>query len=240
MSIKILAIHIFLALTTLAFAQRSNNKQEGGQVLNAAVLCVDGVFNSELMAPYDVLQHSVFRDSLHYIRPFIVTPNGQPFITFEGITITPHHSFASAPPADILIIPSTSGSMERDLRNDDYLTYLKQAVASASFVITVCDGAFPLAATGALDGRVATTFPADRRRLKQMFPEVDVRHDVNFVVDGKFITSVGGALSYEPALYLLERLYSAESARRTAGGLVLEWDLQKIPHLVVERERAGK
>ena len=49
-----------------------------------------------------------------------------------------------------------------------------------------------------------------------------MQYDANFVVDGKYITSVGGALSYEPALYLVEHLYGAEHARlrieRPRGG----------------------
>jgi len=80
------------------------------RVLNAAFVCVEGVYNSELMAPYDVLQHSFYRDSTNYIRCFIVTPDGQPFTTFEGIRITPDYSFENAPPVDILVIPSTKTS----------------------------------------------------------------------------------------------------------------------------------
>lgn len=205
----------------------------GITVRNAGFVCVDGVYNSELMAPYDVLQHSIFRDSTDYVRCFIVTPDGQPFTTFEGIRIVPDYSFATAPEIDILIIPSTETSMTDDLENPELMNWLKAVVARAEYVITVCDGAFPLAATGALDGRTATTFPADRSRLEHMFPKIQVRYDVNFVVDGKFITSVGGALSYEPALYLVEHLYSKAHALRTAQGLVLEWDVEKIPHLIV-------
>jgi transcriptional regulator GlxA family with amidase domain len=61
-----------------------------------------------------------------------------------------------------------------------------------------------------------------------------VLYDVNFVSDGKFVTSVGGALSYEPALYLVEKLYSIDNAKRIAQGLVLDWDRKKIPHRIVE------
>ncbi len=201
-------------------------------VLTAGFVGIETVYNSELIAPYDVLQHSVFRDSVHYIKTFIVSPDGQPFTTFEGITITPHYSFDDAPPIDILVIPSTGGSMSADLENEALMTWLKKTVERARYVITVCDGAFPLAATGALDGRVATTFPGDRDRLAAMFPNVEVRYDANFVVDGKFVTSVGGARSYEPALYLVETLYGSEHARRTAEGLVLDWDVGSIPHLI--------
>ncbi|MFQ5571358.1 MAG: DJ-1/PfpI family protein [Rhodothermales bacterium] len=204
-------------------------------VLTAGFVGLETVYNSELMAPYDILQHTVFRDSLHYIRPFIVSPTHAPFTTFEGITITPHYSFEDAPPIDVLVIPSTGNSMTGDLEDEALMTWLKAAVEQARYVITVCDGAFPLAATGALNGRIATTFPGDRDRFAEMFPAIDVRYDANFVVDGKYITSVGGALSYEPALYLVESLYGVESARRTAQGLVLDWDVTTIPHFIARR-----
>jgi transcriptional regulator GlxA family with amidase domain len=205
-------------------------------VLTAGFVAIDGVYNSELMAPYDILHHSIFRDSVNYIQPFIVSPDGQPFTTFEGITITPHHAFADAPPIDILVIPSAEGSMTSDLENEALMAWLKETATAARYVITLCDGAFPLAATGVLDGRQATTFPADRDRLAAMFPDVAVQYDANFVADGPFITSVGGALSYEPALYLLETLYGAEHARRTAEGLVLDWDASRIPHIAVPEQ----
>ncbi len=215
------------------FAQSDKNSTK---ILNAAFVCVDGVYNSELMAPYDVLQHTFYRDSTNYVRCFIVTPDSKPIVTFEGIRITPDYSFENAPPIDILIIPSTETSMTADLKNTVYMNWVQKIAESASHVITVCDGAFPLAATGALKGRVVTTFPADRDRLAEMFPEVTVKYDANFVVDGKYITSVGGALSYEPAFYLVEKLYSTENAKRIAKGLVWDWEISKVPHLIVTKE----
>ncbi len=207
---------------------------ESTGVLNAAFVCVDGVFNSELMAPYDVLQHSLYRDSANYIRCFIVTPDGEPFETFEGITVTPHFSFENAPGVDILVIPSTETSMTDDLHNEALIDWIDRAAGKADWVITVCDGAFVLAATGLLNDRSATTFPSDRTKFQEMYNKIDVRTDVRLVVDGKFITSVGGGMSYEPAFYLIERLYGSEHARRTAGGLVWPWSLESVPHLINE------
>lgn len=203
-----------------------------GTVLNAAFLGLERVYNSELMAPYDVLHHTIFRDKDNYIRPFIVSPDGKPITSFEGLTILPHYSFDDAPPIDILVIPSTENSMSADLENEALMAWLKETVAQAQYVLTACDGAFPLAATGALNGRVATTFPGDRDRFAEMFPEVDVRYDANFVADGKYITSVGGGLSYEPALYLVEKIYSKTNAELVAEGLVWDWDLDAVPHVV--------
>ena len=203
-------------------------------IRTAAFVAVDGVYNSELMAPYDVLHHSIFRDSLDYIRPFVVSPDGEPVVTFEGLTVSAHYSFENAPHADILVIPSAERSMSTDLEDERLIDWIREAATTAEWVITVCDGAFLLAATGALDGRTATTFPTDREALAEMFPSINVRDDARLVVDGKFITSVGGGMSYEPAFYLVERIYGPEHARLSAEGLVWPWDLSEVPHLVTE------
>lgn len=222
------------ALTDALEARIAAVERAGGTVRRAAFVVTDGVFNSELMAPYDVLHHTLFRDSLDYIEPFVVSPDGEPVVTFEGLTVDAHYSYATAPRADILVIPSTDGSLGRDLEDDVYMGYVRRAVRDAGWVLTVCDGAFPLGETGALDGRVATTFPADRAAFAQRFPAIDVRDDVRLVVDGKYITSVGGGMSYEPAFWLVEHLWGAERVAGNAQGLVWPWDLETVPHLVTD------
>lgn len=202
-------------------------------VLQAGFVVTQGVYNSELVAPYDVLEHSRYRDPENYIACSVISETGEEIRTAEGIFVRPHYSFESAPPLDIVILPSGEHSMEGDLENQAYIDWIREAIDGADWVMSLCDGAFPLAATGHLDGKVATTFPGDRERFAEMFPKIDVRFDQRFVVDGKFITSVGGAPSYEPAFWLVERLYGVEHARRSGQGLVVDWDVSAIQHLVV-------
>lgn len=219
-------------------ARIADVESNGGQVRRAAFVVTEGVFNSELMAPYDVLHHTRFRDDLDYIEPFVVSPDGGPVTTFEGLRVDAHYSYETAPPADILVIPSTEHSMDRDLEDDAYMEYVMAAAENAEWVLTVCDGAFPLAKTGLLDGRQATTFPADREALAMLFPAIQMRDDVRLVVDGKFITSVGGAMSYEPAFWLVEHLWGPERVAGNAEGLAWPWDLATLPHVVVNRDAA--
>lgn len=211
-------------------------EKPAARVRQALFVVAEGVYNSELMAPYDVFQHTVFRNDQDYMQTAIVSADGGPVVTFEGIRVDAHYSFADAPKADILIIPSTRGSMDADLQDEAYMSWVNKAVAEAEWVITVCDGAFPLAETGVLNGRIATTYPGDRDKLQKMFPEIDVRHDVRMVVDGKYVTSVGGGMSYEPAFWLVEHLYGTEHVAATARGLVWPWDLEQLPHLIVDRD----
>jgi transcriptional regulator GlxA family with amidase domain len=87
---------------------------------------------------------------------------------------------------------------------------------------------------GLLKNKIFITFSSDIDEMREMFPNLDVRKDVLFVYDGKYITSAGGAKSFEAALYVCEFLYGKEVANSLAGGLVIDWDLESIPHLIVE------
>jgi transcriptional regulator GlxA family with amidase domain len=226
---------VILSLASPSFAAEKLSGQTG--ILTAGFICTQGVFNTELTAPWDVLEHTRYRDSKNYIRCYLITEDGGALTTAEGLRIAADYSFAECPELDIVLIPSSEGSMGADLENPAFMGFLRERVEAASWVITLCDGAFPLAATGSLDGRVATTFPGDRDRFATMFPEIDVRYDLRFVVDGKFITSTGGAPSFEPAFYLVDELYGREHALRTAQGLVFPWADDEFPYLIVPAPR---
>jgi putative intracellular protease/amidase len=201
--------------------------------LRAAILVVDGVYNTELAAPYDVFQHTVYHTQPG-IRTFTVSPDGRPVTTFEGLKLIPDHSFANAPAADILVLPSARGSMDKDLQNQRLLDWVRAAGSQARFVVALCDASFLLAKAGLLDTVPATTFPDDYERFQTMFPRVDLRINVSFVDAGKVITSEGGARSYEAALQVVDRLYGPEVAQAIGKGLVVTWppDPKLSPRIV--------
>jgi transcriptional regulator GlxA family with amidase domain len=80
----------------------------------------------------------------------------------------------------------------------------------------------------------STTFPSDIDAYKKMYPKLNVISDVLFVHDDKYITSAGGAKSFEAALYLCEHLYGKKIAESLAGGLVIDWNLDDVKHLIVQ------
>jgi putative intracellular protease/amidase len=190
--------------------------------LRAGFLVVDGVYNTELTAPFDVFQHTTYHTQPG-IEVFTVSPNGQPVTTAEGLRILPHYSFANAPALDILVVPSTRGSMDRDLQNQELINWVRQVGGQARHVLGLCDGTFVVAQAGLLDGQPATTFPEDYQRFAQRFPRVTLRVNVSFVDAGKVITSQGGARSYEAAMHLVDRLYSRQVAQKIGQGLLVPW-----------------
>jgi putative intracellular protease/amidase len=190
--------------------------------LRAGILIVDGVYNTELAAPFDVLQHTRFHTQPG-MEVFTVSPDGKPLSTFEGLKLTPDYAFANAPAIDILVVPSTRGSMDADLQNQALIDWVRKTGGQARNVVSLCDGAFILAKAGLLQGIPATTFPDDYGRFSQQFPGVDLRINVSFVDAGKVITSQGGARSYEAAMHLVDRLYGRQVAEGIGKGLLVPW-----------------
>ncbi|MDC7995785.1 DJ-1/PfpI family protein [Altibacter sp. HG106] len=215
--------------------QRIPKKRYDSTHYQVAFLLMDGVYNTELTAPYDIFQHTKFREGIKPMDVFTVANTLKPITSFEGLRLLPDYNYRldSLPPIDILVVPSAEHHLDADLEDDEMLNFVKKIAEEAAFITSHCDGAFVLAQAGLLEGRVATTFPTDTALMQQKFPNVDVREEVLWVHDGKFITSAGGARSFEAALYLCEFLYGKEIARSLASGLVIDWDVDDYPHLVI-------
>lgn len=203
---------------------------------NVAFLIMDGTYNTELTAPYDIFQHTIYRKNIKSMNVFTVAKTLDPVITFEGVRILPDFDYTrdSIPRIDILVVPSAEHHLDTDLEDKEMLKFVKDTDSTALFMTSHCDGAFVLAKAGLLDEVTSTTFPADIPTYKKMFPDLRVAEDVLFVHEDKYITSAGGAKSFEAALYLCELLYGKEIAVSLASGLVIDWDLESISHLILQ------
>lgn len=203
---------------------------------NAAFLIMEGTYNTELTAPFDIFQHTQYREGIRAMNTFTVANTLDPITTFEGIRIIPDFDYTkdSLPQIDILIVPSAEHHLDTDLKDSVMLNFVKKVAKDALFVTSHCDGAFVLAKAGLLNEVVSTTFPSDIGAYKKMFPQLKVKDSVLFVHDGKYITSAGGAKSFEAALYLCEYLYGKKIAESLAGGLVIDWNLEEVPKLILQ------
>ncbi len=238
---------ILVLLTTFSCEQQKPTKEslhEEIRVLpelnheryNVAFLIMDGTFNTEFTAPFDIFQHTKFREGIKAMNTFTVANTLKPITTFEGVRILPDFDYTKdeLPNIDILVVPSAEHSMDKDLKDTTMLSFIKKIDKTSLYMTSHCDGAFLLAKSGILDSVASTTFPSDVENYKKMFPHLDVKDNVLFVHDGKYITSAGGAKSFEAALYLCEILYGKKIAESLAKGLVIDWDLEQVPHLTIQ------
>lgn len=193
--------------------------------LNVAFLVMDGVFNTEFTAAYDIFHHTKFRDSIQPMKVFSISKDSHLVTTFEGIKVLADYTVSdNYPDIDILAVPSAEHHLDSDLEDVKMIEWVKKTGTQAQFIISFCDGAFVLAQAGLLDGIRCTTFPSDIQAFEERFSAPHVQRDVLWVHDGKAITSSGGARSFEPALYLCEYLYGKSVAEEIAKGMVIDWN----------------
>jgi transcriptional regulator GlxA family with amidase domain len=187
-------------------------------------LVVDGVYNSELIAPFDVFEHAGHHlPAGRSLEVFTVSPDGAGVETAEGLHLRPDYGFANAPPIDILVVPSAEGSRDSDLEDEALIAWVAATGAKAQTVMSLCWGAFVLAKAGLLEDRACTTFPGDYSRFAKAFPDLDLRFNVSFVHDRDRLTSQGGVRSYEAAMYLVDHLFGEEVAVAVGSGLLIPW-----------------
>ncbi len=196
--------------------------------VRVGILAMDGIFNTELVGPYDIFDHAPGWEV------FTVAPERKTLVSAEGLRFEPDFEFGEHPDIDVLVIPSFEDFREH-LKNPQLLAWIKEQADAADHVLSHCWGAFYLAAAGLLDGRHATTFPTEIDELQKTFPNVHAEKGVRFVHDGKFLTSVGGTASFESPLYLLRVVEGNEMAKRVAGGLVIDdWKQEGLSVLIVD------
>ncbi|MEM8889083.1 MAG: DJ-1/PfpI family protein [Bacteroidota bacterium] len=203
------------------------------RVWNVGFLIMEGVYNTELTAPMDIFQHTIFHTDPG-MKVFTIAKSLDPIKSFEGLVITPDYSYTSGeyPNIDILVVPSAEHHLDTDLEDEEMIRFVSETGAKTQYNMSLCDGAFVLAKAGLLDGLESTTFPSDIDRYKEMFPQLSVHRDVIFVHDKNAITGAGGAKSFEPALYLCELLYGKKAADGIARGLVIDWEVGEVPKKV--------
>ena len=100
---------------------------------NVGFLIMDGVFNSELTAPYDIFHHTIFRDDIKPMNVFTVANSKEPVTSFEGLKILPDFDYLTddLPKIDILVVPSAEHHLDSDLEDTAMLNFVKTTAKNA-------------------------------------------------------------------------------------------------------------
>lgn len=136
----------------------------------------------------------------------------------KGLVVKADHSFASAPPLDVLIYPGGQGTRPQ-LEDEARLDWVRGQRATVPLMTSVCTGSLVYAAAGLLAGRPATTHWTALDLLAELDPTIEVRPDDRFVDDGDIVTAAGISAGIDMALHLVVRLAGADRAREVRRGI---------------------
>jgi transcriptional regulator GlxA family with amidase domain len=149
----------------------------------------------------------------------VVAAGAAPVRTQTGFTIDTPHRLADTARADTIVVPGWSDP--DDPPSEELCAALRAADARGARIVSVCTGAFVLAAAGLLDGRRATTHWLFADRLRERFPRVEVDPNVLYVQDGGIFTSAGTAAGMDLCLHLVALDHGADVAVRVARRIVM-------------------
>lgn len=121
---------------------------------------------------------------------------------------------------DTLVVAGGFGSRTA-ARCPRTLRFVRACATRARRVVSICSGAYVLAATGLLDGRCATTHWSHGADFARRFPQVRLDADRIFVKAGKVWTSAGITAGIDLALALIGEDLGEDIARGTAQQLVV-------------------
>ena len=180
-----------------------------------AVLALDGVVALDLGTPAQVFGAARADDRTPLYAVATCTPGGQPVRSSAGFQVLPEHGLELLDSADTVIVPGIhAGSPLLD-------GTLHAAYARGARVMSICTGAFVLAAAGLLDGRPATTHWAYAPRFRRLHPGVRLDPDVLFVDDGRVLTSAGVAAGIDLCLHVVRTDHGSAVANRAARRCVV-------------------
>ncbi|MEV6606555.1 helix-turn-helix domain-containing protein [Kutzneria sp. NPDC051319] len=133
--------------------------------------------------------------------------------------LEPDHGLDRLAHADTVIVPALA-----DVDADppaDLVEAVRAAHEAGARVVSLCTGAFVLAAAGLLDGRRATTHWAHTGALAARHPRVEVDPDVLYVDSGSVLTSAGKAAAMDLCLHLVRSDHGSAIANTIARSLVV-------------------
>ncbi|ROP60804.1 DJ-1/PfpI family protein [Curtobacterium sp. ZW137] len=143
-----------------------------------------------------------------------------PVPTDCGFSIVPTATFADADPADVLVVPGGDGAFDAML-DPVVIDFVRREAERATWVTSVCTGAFVLGAAGLLAGKRATTHWASKPMLAA-FGATTV--DERIVDDGSIVTAAGVSAGIDMALWFAAELAGQPAAERIQ--LYIEYDPQ--------------
>ncbi|CAN3985416.1 GlxA family transcriptional regulator [Kitasatospora purpeofusca] len=177
-----------------------------------AVLALPGVLLLDLGIPVQT-----FGPDPHYRVTVCADPSAGPVLA-DGVGLATPAGLEALRDADTVVVPGYQDP-EAPVPGT-VLTALRSAHARGARLVSICTGAFALAAAGLLDGRPATTHWRDAAALQRRYPRIDVRPNLLFVDDGDILTSAGVTAGVDLCLHIVRRDHGAAAANARARALV--------------------
>jgi transcriptional regulator GlxA family with amidase domain len=145
------------------------------------------------------------------------SPESGPVRCEGGLAMLPDATLDALEQADTVVVPGTRRpSVRAEGIPDPALQAAFAKIRPGTRIMSICTGAFALAAVGLLDGRPATTHWESATIFRQLYPQVRLTERSLYTDDGDVLTSAGLSAGLDLCIHVLRRDHGPEVANRVA------------------------
>jgi transcriptional regulator GlxA family with amidase domain len=181
-----------------------------------ALAVTDGMLHFELALAYEVFEAAPAGVAGPWYDLVVCGPGP---VRAGRFLLAPDHGLDRLPHAGTVIVPGWADVDEAP--PSDLVDAVRAAHEAGARLVSLCTGAFVLAAAGLLDGLRATTHWAHTRALAARYPQIEVDPDVLYVDNGSVLTSAGKAAAMDLCLHLVRLDHGSSIANAVARRLVV-------------------
>lgn len=150
-------------------------------------------------------------------------------VDFYGglFSVKPNTAISTIAQTNLIIIPSLNHNYHQSVKdNGEMITWIREQYTNGAEVASICTGAFLLASSGLLNGKLCSTHWSAADDFRSLFPEVELQAD-RLITDEHGIYTNGGAYSFlNLMIYLVEKYYDRETAIFCAKVFQIDIDRQ--------------
>ncbi|GAA3797901.1 GlxA family transcriptional regulator [Cellulomonas soli] len=189
-----------------------------GPTHRVAVVAFPGISPFHLSVPALVLTNRALEQfgGTYLVRTCAQRPGVLPTSTGDEVVV--RRGLEELARADTVVLPSWDREVPAP---EELLAAVRAAHARGARVVGLCLGAFPVAASGIVDGREVATHWDAAAALAERHPAVRVRSDVLWSDLGDVVTSAGVAAALDCCLHVVRTDRGAAAATAVARSLVL-------------------
>ena len=187
------------------------------------ILALNGCPLTSVTGPMEILllARRLAEDSQWQVE--VVAENGRQVQSSGGLQIVAHRDIQDVDSADLLIVGAIDGPYLHQTRvAAPTLAWVRQLHQQGCRMVSVCTGAYVLAAAGVLDGRQATSHWSVIDWLAQQFPDCLWQKDAMITEDGQVACSGGASAYQDMSLLLVRQLFGDAIGRQVAKSVLID------------------
>ena len=185
-------------------------------MIEIGILIFDDVEELDFVGPWEVWNMvntvSRHREEISPFRVRLISPDGKQIKASKNMRVLADAAMVDVEQLDIICVPGGMGARPL-IERPDVVDWVKMISKNATWVTSVCTGAFVLAKAGLTNGKRLATYWGAFDEFKRLGLSGTLVPHVRYVRDGNLLTSAGVSAGIDMSLWLVGEIFSPQFAR---------------------------